>query len=67
MMQKIIDQIKESIQIKHISDLFKNNKDKSNEIYHSNYFLVLIIEFLLFGCFSLYLYRLSKYFVEKND
>ena len=67
MIQKIIDQIKESIQIKHISDLFKNNKDKSNEIYHSNYFLVLIIEFLLFGCFSLYLYRLSKYFVEKND
>ena len=66
-MQKIIEQIKESIQIKHISDLFINRKDKNSEIYHSNYFLILIIEFFLFGGFSFYLYRLSKFFIDKND
>ena len=66
-MQEILDQIKDSIQIKDIYDLFRNNKNNNSDIYHSNYFLIFIIEFILFGCFSLYLYHLSKYFRDNNE
>ena len=64
-MKNIIDQIKDAIKIKGISDLFKNNKDKNTEIYHSNYFIIFVIELFLFGSLSLYLYHSSKYFIEK--
>ena len=64
-MKNIIDQIREAIKIKGISDLFKNSKDKNTEIYHSNYFIIFAIELFLFGCLSLYLYHSSKYFIEK--
>ena len=66
-MQEILDQIKDSIQIKDIYDLFRNNKNNNSDIYHSNYFIIFIIEFILFGCFSLYLYHLSKYFRDNNE
>lgn len=66
-MKKIIEEIKDSIQIKSLTDLFKNSKDKNTEIYHSNYFIIFIIEFILFGCLSLYLYKSSKYFIAKIE
>ena len=66
-MNKILQEIKDSIQIKNLSDIFKYNKDKNTLIYHSNYFLLFIIEFILFGCLSLYLYKSSKYFIERME
>ena len=66
-MKKIIEQIKDSIQIKDLVDLFRNSKYKNSMIYHSNYFIVFVIEFILFGCLSLYLYKSSKYFIEKIE
>ena len=65
-MKKIIEQIKTSIQIKDLLDLFRNSKYKNTMIYHSNYFIVFVIEFILFGCLSFYLYTSSKYFIEKR-
>ena len=66
-MKKIIEQIKTSIQIKDLLDLFRNSKYKNTMIYHSNYFIVFVIEFILFGCLSFYLYTSSKYFIEKIE
>ena len=66
-MNQIIQEIKDSIQIKNITDMFKYNKDKNTLTSHSNYFLLFIIEFILFGCLSLYLYKSSKYFIEKIE
>lgn len=64
-MQKIIEQIKDSIQIKDMEDLIKNGKYKDTKIFHSNYLIIFILEFILFGCLSLYLYHTSKYFIEQ--
>jgi len=66
-MKSIIQQIKESIQIKNITDIFTYSQLKNTETYHSNYFILFIIEFILFGCLSLYLYKLSKNFNEKIE
>ena len=66
-MTNIFGQIKDSIQITDISDLFRNNKNNNSLIYHSNYFFVFVIEFILFGCLSLFLYNSSKYFIEKIE
>ena len=66
-MKTITEQIKDSIQIKDIFDLFRNNKNNNSLIYHSNYFIVFVVEFILFGCLSLYLYNSSKYFIEKIE
>ena len=64
-MEKIIDQIKDSIKINSFEDLIKNSKSKNNEIYHSNYLLIFIIECILFGALSIYLYNSAKYFIDK--
>ena len=66
-MEKIIDQIKDSIQINGFEDLIKNSKNRDTKAYHSNYFILFIIEFILFGCLSLYLYKSAKYFIEKIE
>ena len=66
-MKKIIEQIKASIQIEDLMDLFRNSKYKNTMIYHSNYFIIFVVEFILFGCLSLYLYKSSKYFIEKIE
>ena len=64
-MEKVIDQIKDSIKINSFEDLIKNSKSKNNEIYHSNYLLIFIIECILFGALSIYLYNSAKYFIDK--
>lgn len=66
-MGKIIDSIKSSIQIKSIYDMFRNSKDKNTEIYHSNYYIIFVIEFFFYGFLSLYLYKTSKYFIERRE
>ena len=61
-MKNIIREIKKSIKIKRISDLFRTDVSENTKIFHSNYLFSFLIEFILFFCLSIYLYKSSKYY-----
>ena len=68
-MKNIIREIKKSIKIKRISDLFRTDVSENTKIFHSNYLFSFLIEFILFFCLSVYLYKSSKYYnknIENN-
>ena len=68
-MKNIIREIKKSIKIKRISDLFRTDVSENTKIFHSNYLFSFLIEFILFFCLSIYLYKSSKYYnknIENN-
>ena len=68
-MYKIIHEIKKSIKIKQLKDLFRDDQVKNIETFHSNYLFTFAIEFILSGCLSIYLYKSSKYYnknIENN-
>ena len=68
-MYKIIREIKNSIKIKGISDLFKTNIKENITVFHSNYLFTFLIEFILFICLAIYLIKSSKYYnknIESN-
>ena len=68
-MKNIIREIKKSIKIKRISDLFRTDVSENTKIFHSNYLFSFFIEFILFFCLSIYLYKSSKYYnknIENN-
>lgn len=64
-MYKIIREIKKSIKLHRLSDLFRNEQENNIAIFHSNYLISFVIEFILFGGLSIYLYKSSKYY-NKN-
>lgn len=69
-MSKIISEIKDSIKIRGIKDLFSFNSSKDEEIFHTNYLFVFILEFFLFGVLSIYFKKLSRNFkknIENNQ
>ena len=68
-MKNIIREIKKSIKIQRISDLFRTDVSENTKIFHSNYLFSFLIEFILFFCLSIYLYKSSKYYnknIENN-
>ena len=68
-MKNIIREIKKSIKIQRISDLFRTDVSENTKIFHSNYLFSFLIEFILFFCLSVYLYKSSKYYnknIENN-
>ena len=68
-MKNIIREIKKSIKIKRISDLFRTDVSENTKIFHSNYLFSFLIEFILFFCLFIYLYKSSKYYnknIENN-
>ena len=68
-MKNIIREIKKSIKIQRISDLFRTDLSENTKIFHSNYLFSFLIEFILFFCLSVYLYKSSKYYnknIENN-
>ena len=68
-MKNIIREIKKSIKIQRISDLFRTDISENTKIFHSNYLFSFLIEFILFFCLSIYLYKSSKYYnknIENN-
>ena len=68
-MYKIIREIKKSIKIKRLSDLFKTDIKENINTFHSNYLFVFIIEFFLFFFLSIFLYKSSKHYnknIENN-
>ena len=68
-MKNFIREIKKSIKIKRISDLFRTDVSENTKIFHSNYLFSFLIEFILFFCLSVYLYKSSKYYnknIENN-
>ena len=68
-MNKIIREIKKSIKIKRISDLFRINITEKIKTFHSNYLFAFLIEFILFFFLSIFLYKSSKYYnknIESN-
>ena len=68
-MKNIIREIKKSIKIQRISDLFRTDVSENTKIFHSNYLFSFFIEFILFFCLSIYLYKSSKYYnknIENN-
>lgn len=64
-MYKIIREIKKSIKLHKLSDLFRNDQENNIATFHSNYLISFVIEFILFGGLSIYLYKSSKYY-NKN-
>ena len=66
-MNKIIHEIKQSIKIKRISDLFRTNITENINIFHSNYLFVFLIESFLFFILSIYLYNSSKNYNKNID
>ena len=64
-MYKIIREIKKSIKLHRLSDLFRNDQENNIATFHSNYLISFVIEFILFGGLSIYLYKSSKYY-NKN-
>ena len=66
-MSKIISDIKHSIKIKGIKDLFRINSSSSDEIFHSDYLFVFAIEFILFGILSLYFHKSSKNYLKNIE
>ena len=68
-MYEIIKEIKKSIKVRRIKDLFRIDQEKYTNIFHSNYLIAFVLEFILFGCLSIYLYKSSKYYnknIENN-
>ena len=68
-MKNIIREIKKSIKIQRISDLFRTDISENTKIFHSNYLFSFLIEFILFFCLSIYLNKSSKYYnknIENN-
>ena len=68
-MKNIIREIKKSIKIQRISDLFRTDVSENTKIFHSNYLFSFLIEFILFFCLYIYLYKSSKYYnknIENN-
>lgn len=68
-MKNIFWEISKSIKIKRISDLFRTNIKENTNIFHSNYLFMFLIEFILFFCLSIYLFKSSKYYnksIESN-
>ena len=68
-MYKILREIKKSIKVHRIKDLLRTNQVKYKNIFHSNYLLTFVLEFILFICLSIYLYKSSKYYnknIENN-
>ena len=68
-MKNIIKEIKKSIKIKKIADLFRMDITKNINTFHSNYLFVFLIEFILFFFLSIFLYKSSKYYnknIENN-
>ena len=63
-MYKIIREIKKSIKIKRLSDLFKTDIKENINTFHSNYLFVFIIEFFLFFFLSIFLYKSSKHYIK---
>ena len=64
-MYKILREIKKSIKVHRIKDLLRTHQERHTKIFHSNYLLTFILEFILFICLSIYLYKSSKYY-NKN-
>jgi hypothetical protein len=64
-MYKIIREIKKSIKFHRLSDLFRSDQENTIATFHSNYLISFVIEFILFGGLSIYLYKSSKYY-NKN-
>jgi len=66
-MKEIIREIKKSIKIKRISDLFRIDVTENTNTFHSNYLFAFLIEFILFFCLSIFLFKSLKYYIKNIE